>query len=217
MAKHNQQTDDNNLDTDELGEKLLLKALAAFDISRENAQLIISKFTKLTLRKGESFCKKDVVSKQLGILINGFLISKYETLKTPEVVSRFFYRSKEPNMNDNFIVSSFKSFTEQSKSEETIEALEESYLRCISYDDLQELYKTVPQMNYVSRVLAEFSYIKAMQRVHLLQIKNHVDRVQEYYSQQPVILAKAQVQHLASYLATDRKNISRARKKLKTK
>lgn len=203
--------------TEELGEQLLHTALTAFNITPANAQTIISKFTKRTVKKGEMFCKKGEVSKELGILINGFLISKYDTLKTTDIVSRFFYRSKQPNLYDNFIVSSFKSFTEQIKSDESIEALEDSHLRCISYSDLQELYETVPQMNYVGRVLAEFSYIKALQRVHLLQIQNHVDRVQEFYEQQPVILAKAQIQHLASYLATNRKNISRARNKSRGK
>jgi hypothetical protein len=207
-------TTDQNTNIDEMGIQLLKKALFHFDISSENAELIISKFKPLLLRKGMCFSEKDRTSTKLGILIKGFLYSTYEAKNGSEIVSRFFYRSTEPNLNDNFIVSSFKSFSMKIKSEESIIALEESYLLSITYSSLKELYEVVPQMNYVGRMLAELSYIKALERVHLLQIQKHEDRVRTYYEQQPVILMKAQIKHLASYLATNRNTISRARKKV---
>lgn len=187
----------------------LVKYLDSFNLTFDDAEKIASKFYPLSLRKGETFCKRGQNLNSMGILLNGLLYASYNISETKEKVSRFFY------VPDNFIVSSFESFTQRERAKETITALESSQLLCVSFDDCEQLYKEIPSMNTIGRKLAEQSYIKAMYRIYCLHAFDAKQRIQHFYKEHRQLILRVQVGHIASYLDMNRNRYTEIVKQLK--
>lgn len=173
-------------------------------IATNNIEKIISVLKPLKLKKGEVFSQSGKRTDKLGIMVDGLLIAKYERSNSiNEIVSRFYYSPR------NIIVASFESFYSGNKSNETIEALEDSYLTTISRDDLYSLYNEIPEMNKIGRQLAEQSYILALQRIHQLQGMNVEERLEDFYRCHPELANRIKIQHLCSYIGTNRNALSK--------
>lgn len=175
-----------------------IKYLCTFQLSEKEIRKINSKFFPLLLKKRETFCEIGQHCNCLGILMEGLLYASYKNSETEEIVSRFFY------VPDNFIVSSFESFFHRVEVNETITAIEDSQFFCISHDDLETLYKEVPQMNSIVRKLVEQSYVKAMQRLYILQTMDPKQRVEKFFTEHRQLIGRLQVYHISSYLAMHR-------------
>lgn len=173
-------------------------------IQIDNIEKIIAVLKPLKLKKGQIFSQTGKRTDKLGILIEGLLVAKYEkTNSENEIISRFYYPPR------NIIVASFESFYSRNKSNETIEALEDSYLTTISREDLYNLYNQIPEMNKIGRQLAEQSYILALQRIHQLQGMNVEERLEDFYQCHPELANRIKVQHLCSYIGTNRNALSK--------
>jgi CRP-like cAMP-binding protein len=173
-------------------------------IPTENIERIIEVLKPLKLKKEDVFSQAGKHANKLGILIEGLLVAKYEKKNsTDEIVSRFYYSPR------NVIVGSFESFYSGTKANETIEALEDSYIVTISREDLYNLYNLVPEMNKIGRQLAEESYILALQRIHQLQAMNVKERLEDFYRCHPELANRIKVQHLCSYIGTNRNALSK--------
>lgn len=177
-------------------------------IATHNIEKIISVLSPLKLKKGEVFSQAGKRADKLGILIDGLLAAKYEKSDSiQEIISRFYYSPR------NIIVASFESFYSGKKSNETIEALEDSYLTTISQDDLEDLYNEIPEMNRIGRQLAEESYILALQRIHQLQAMNGKERLEDFQRSYPELANRVKIQYLCSYLGMNRNALSRLMRK----
>lgn len=173
-------------------------------MATDSIKKIISVLEALPLKKGEFFSRAGKNADKLGILIKGLLIAKYEKNNSAvDIVSRFYYSPR------NIIVASFESFHSGKKPNESIEALEDSYLAIISRENLYKLYDEVPEMNKIARQWAEQSYILALQRIHQLQAMNVKERIEDFYRCHPEIASKVQIQHLCSYLKANRNSLAR--------
>ncbi len=179
-------------------------------IATDKIEKIITVFNPLILKKGDLFSQTGKRTDKLGILINGLLVAKYEKENSvEEIVSRFYYSPR------NIIVTSFESLNNNTKANETIEALEDSHLVVITKDNLNKLYDQIPEMNKIGRQLAEQSYILALQRIHQLQVMNAEERFTQFYRDHHEIASKLKVQHLCSYIGVNRNTLSRLAKKKK--
>ena len=58
-------------------------------------------------------------------------------------------------MKECDVIISVESFFIQQSSKESIQALEDCILYYITYDELQHIYKTFPEFNFIGRVLTE--------------------------------------------------------------
>lgn len=184
--------------------KPIKELLGKNGIATDNIEKIISALKPMKLKKGDVFGQTGKRAEKVGILVNGLLIAKYEKVTSAtEIVSRFYYSPR------NIIVASFESFYSGNKSNETIEALEDSYLTTISRDDLYNLYNEIPEMNKIGRQLAEESYILALQRIHQLQAMNVKERLEDFYRCHPELANRVKVQHLCSYIGTNRNALSK--------
>lgn len=192
----------SQIDSTTASKTSLTSILEKYQLSTELLTSIESLVEPLTLKKGEKFCSAGKVCDKVGILMNGILLATYDhenTLKP--IVSRFFY---VPN---NIVVTSFESFSNQSKANENITAWEPSQLLCINKKALDNLYMTFPEVNMLGRVLAEKSYCQALQRAHTLQVLTVKQRLDHFCDVHAVLLNKVQNQHIASYLGINRNEI----------
>ncbi len=183
---------------------ILLQYFEKFSLTEEHVNMISSFLKPLSIKKGEKFCEKGKRTQQLGVLVNGLLIAWYETKGSDkEIVSRFYYTPR------NIIVTSFESYYAGTPANETIEAVEDSHMLCITRDELYKLYEDVPEMNTIGRELAEQSYIQALQRIHDLQALTVEERIKAFKENHSELYNRVQRQHLCSYLGTNRNSLAR--------
>jgi len=155
------------------------------------------------LKKGGSFIGYGEKTKRIGILIDGLLYSSYLADSGTEWISRFFF---PPN---NFIVSNHRGFYSGKDSTESIRAYEDSRLIYIEKEEFKYLLDHNPKFERTVRILAEESYIQAMDRVHSFQSLNAEQRIRKFFDEYPELGKKLQRQHIASYLGIHRNILTR--------
>jgi len=155
------------------------------------------------LKKGESFIGYNEKMQKIGILISGLLYATYISDSGTEWISRFFF---PPN---NFIVSNHRSFYLGKNSSESIKAYEDSELIYIEREEFKYLLDHHPKFERTVRILAEESYIQAMERIHSFQSLHAEQRIRKFFEEYPELGKKLQRQHIASYLGIHRNILTR--------
>jgi CRP-like cAMP-binding protein len=173
--------------------KLTLELIDTFDLKNRPA----------ILKKGDSFIGYGEKTQKIGILISGLLYSSYISESGAEWISRFFF---PPN---NFIVSNHRSFYLGKDSSESIRAYEDSELICIEKEEFKYLLDHNSRFERTVRILAEESYIQAMERIHSFQSLNAEQRIRKFFEEYPELGKKLQRQHIASYLGIHRNILTR--------
>ena len=114
---------------------------------------------------------------------------------------------------ENDILVSFHAFITQKPSYESIELLAPCTLVRISYDNLQNLYKTYEEFNTIGRLITEKYYIDLEERTRSLQLNSAKERYDILLKTQPDILQNAPLSQIASYLGMTQETLSRVRRK----
>ncbi len=179
------------------------KIIARYKLTLELLEQFELKNKPFILKKGESFIDYGEKTKRIGILIDGLLYSSYVADSGSEWISRFFF---PPN---NFIVSNHQEFYSGKNSTESIRAYEDSKLLTIEKDEFKYLLDHNSKFERSVRILAEESYIQAMERVHSFQSLNAEQRIRKFFDEYPELGKKLQRQHIASYLGIHRNILTR--------
>lgn len=112
----------------------------------------------------------------------------------------------------NPFVSSFTSFLKKSPSIEAIEALEDSIVHSLTYDQLHQLYKDFPQIQELGRIMAEHNYLLAIERIYDLQQQNASYKYNKFLELYPGLINRIPHHYIASYLGITPESLSRIRK-----
>ncbi len=154
---------------------------------------------ELLLRDGER-------ADYLYVLLEGMLRSYY-IREGIEITNRF--------MKENHIVVSVNSFYARKPGYEFIEAMEPSTLARIHYNTLQQLYKDFIEFNYTARILTEHYFSSSEERLYLLRKQRAEDRYHYFMENNPDLLNRVPLGHIASFLGMNLETLSRIRSKLK--
>ncbi len=179
------------------------KVISRYNLTLELLRELELKNKPAQLKKGESFIDYGEKTQKIGILINGLMYSTYIAESGTEWVSRFFF---PPN---NFIVSNHRSFYLGKNSSESIRAYEDSELLCIEKEEFKFLLDNNPRFERTVRILAEESYVQAIERIHSFQSLNAEQRIRKFFDEYPELGKKLQRQHIASYLGIHRNILTR--------
>lgn len=112
-------------------------------------------------------------------------------------------------------VISMKNYVEDQKGYETIELLEPCELYEIQTEDLRALYNNDIQIANWGRKFAEQELVKIEERFISRQCKAAVERYKELMNNDPDLLKRVQLAHIASYLGITPVSLSRIRADLK--
>lgn len=162
-----------------------------------------SHFSVVHLKKGDFFLKNGKVCKQIGFVNRGTLRTFYLNEKAVEITACF--------RTENSLISSYKSFLLQEPSILSVEALEDSELIVIEYAPLQKLYSSSMAWLNVGRLTAELAYIDMEQYASVLNNESAKEKYLRLLDEQPEIMQKANIEHLATYLGVTRRTLSRIR------
>jgi CRP/FNR family transcriptional regulator, anaerobic regulatory protein len=116
-------------------------------------------------------------------------------------------------MKEMDVMVSVESFFKQIPSYESIQALEDSIVYYVSYDELQFVYNNFPEFNYNARVLAEKYYSLSEQRLYALRMQKAPERYRFLTKYFPELIQRVPSKFLASYLGVTDVTLSNIRGK----
>lgn len=160
-------------------------------------------FKNMTLQKGDFFLKAGSACTQAAFIGSGILRTYYINEKGEDTTYCF--------CTENNLTTSFKSFISQTESALSIQALEKTELLVISYEDLQELYANIPAWQAIGRILVEKEFLVMEKYASTLNRETAKEKYLRLLNEQPSIIQRASVQHIASYLGVSRETLSRIR------
>ena len=174
-----------------------------FPLSEAELAETMKYFKSVILQKGEFFLKAGSTCSQAAFIGSGILRTYYINEKGEDTTYCF--------CTENNLTTSFKSFISQTESTLSIQALEKTELLAISYDDLQELYATIPAWQAIGRILVEKEFLVMEKYASTLNRETAKEKYLRLLQEQPSIIQRASIQHIASYLGVSRETLSRIR------
>jgi CRP-like cAMP-binding protein len=185
-------------------ERLIHQIIQHGNFSKDDLELIKSKFRYNQFKAKEYLLKDGQVSNQLHFIIVGLVRVFY--LKEGKEITTYL------SCDDGF-VSSYSSFINQSKSFEYIQCIEDTETFSITYEEMQDLYNNVSQWQKIGRVLSESTVVCLADRllkIHSIPAKEkYIDFLQTYPDK---IVRRTPLIHIASFLGIAPESLSRIRK-----
>ena len=118
---------------------------------------------------------------------------------------------------EDWFISDFNSYVNQSPASLFVEALEDSTVQQIAYSDVEELCNINPKFERFFRLVAQKSFAFSQRRV-LSNLGNSAEeRYLEFFNLYPLIVQRVPQYALASYLGMSPEFLSKIRKRLFTK
>lgn len=95
-----------------------------------------------------------------------------------------------------------------------IKAIEDSELLIINNENLNDLFRSIPKLEKLGRLLMEHAFVKIAQRSIDLQVLSARERYVKLLQQYPGVFQRIPLYHIANYLGVAPKSLSRIRKEI---
>ena len=118
---------------------------------------------------------------------------------------------------EDWFISDFNSYLNQSPASLFVEALEDSTVQQIAYEDVESLCDKNPKFERFFRLVAQKSFAYSQRRVLSNLGKSAEERYLEFFNLYPSIVQRVPQYALASYLGMSPEFLSKIRKRLTTK
>jgi CRP-like cAMP-binding protein len=183
-----------------------LKQLDAFNDKELDESLTC--FKKVQIEKNGFYVKEGDVCKKAAFIKKG-LFKLYYNLDGVERIMLFF--------RENQFVTDYYSFLTQTPSKRPIQAIEDSIVYNITYNDFQKLFDRSKKWERVGRMLAERAYIYSVQRANRIIHDDPDTRFITFLKEYPTLLQRVPQYMIASYLNMTPETYSRVKKRINLK
>ncbi|RIV30771.1 Crp/Fnr family transcriptional regulator [Flagellimonas lutimaris] len=173
----------------------------------EDLHLFTSKFREVVVTKGKFLLQPDTHVKHEYFVVKGCLSAYYLDKKGNKSIVQFAI--------ENWWLGDFDAFYNGVPSKLYIEALEDSTLLAINYNDLQTLFQQSPIFERYFRILVTSAFISLRKRILSSLGKSIKERYLEFCESYPNIEGRVPNYQIASYLGVSPEGLSRARRKMK--
>ena len=112
-------------------------------------------------------------------------------------------------LNEGGLVISVHSFFNRTPSYEFIQAIEETCVQFITYEELESLYRDFPEFNIIGRKLITAYYIASEDRNYLLRKQSAQEKFRFFQDHYGHLLARVPRKDIASYLGITLETLSR--------
>lgn len=163
-------------------------------------------FKEETLQKNAFFVKNGDICQHIAFIVKGTLRTFYINQKAEDTTSCF--------CTENNFTTSYKSFILQEPSNLSIQALEDTVLLTINYNNLHKLYHSSATWQNIGRKVAEREYIVMETYASVLNNESAKEKYLRLLQEQPTVVQKATVEDIASYLGITRRTLSRIRQEI---
>ncbi len=183
---------------------------AKVNITETDKELIATSVKVESFVKGDQIVRLNQTCQSLKFVVSG-IYRVYKLEEGKEITSYFNYENRNP------FVASFVSLLTESPSHEIVECIEDGELLSINYTDWLNLYSKSERLNTFGRIMAEFNYVLAMERIEALQYHNATERYQSFLKLYPNLMNMIPHHFIASYIGVAPESMSRIRKELTKK
>lgn len=173
-------------------------------ISQEDAEIFLSRFSRLTLRKNETFLSRGKQCNRIGLIERGLMKCSFDK-DGADVVFEFAY--------ENSFISDYYSFVTNTVSEKEIVCLEDTVVYVIERNDLRLLGQEFPFVETMSRKVNEYLFLKMHDRIKSLMLDSPARRYQDLVAGRQDLVNRIPQYLVASYLNVQPETVSRIRKK----
>jgi CRP-like cAMP-binding protein len=175
--------------------------------TEQEVNIFLSKMHTKLIPKNEIYLREGEICKHVAFINEG-LMRIYYVKEGREFTSRFSLT--------NQWVSEYASFLHQKPSVFYIQALKDTELLVLNYDDMQALYKLSSVFERFGRLLAEQLYIDILKKYSSLFLNSPAESYQELLNENRQILHLIPLKYIASSVGIAPESLSRIRKRMNT-
>ena len=187
-------------------EKVLVKLKELYPLSGAALGKLTQKLQALSLPKGYMLVREGTVANKLYFMEKG--IARAFCYKEGKEIT--FWFGAEGN-----VFGSYNGYIANKPGYGTIELLEDATLYAIEHASLQALFQSDLELANWGRKLAELELIKTEQMLISQLFKTAQEKYQDLIAENPGLLQRVQLGHIASYLGVTQVTLSRIRTKMK--
>lgn len=188
-----------------------------FELFRKNLETKISlsdeEFEHITSVLKSSFIKRKKDLLQAGHVCDFLTYVQSGCLRSFSIDEKGNERVIQIAIEDYWIAD-LSSFISRKDSLLYIEALEDSKVLLLKYDDLENLYLEIPKLERFFRILYGNAYVATLERLNNVYSDTAEVRYNNLIKAHPSIIQRVPLIHIASYLGIAPESLSRIRKKL---
>lgn len=185
--------------------KTYLDQIAA--ISDADWSFFTSKLKRKTIAKKTVFLKCNDIENHISFIESG-VVRLFIPKENPDKEITFGFSFK------NQFISAYDSFLTRKPSAYELQALTDTTLLSISYDDLQDVYNTTMIGNLIGRLTAERLFlIKSKREQNLLNLTAE-ERYIKLFKERPELLKIIPLKYISSYIGVTAQALSRIRKRI---
>lgn len=183
-------------------------------------QFLLSKNIPLTDENWEIYSAKNVRKeyKKKELILNEGEVENYLSF-VEKGTARLFFVKQHKELTTRFVfkhqyLTAYDSFLQRSPSRCSIEALTDTVVWQIHYDDLQEVYKTSPVGNLIGRLTVESIYLEKSSKEFSYLSESAEERYLKLMKEQPDLFKLIPLRHIATYLGITPQALSRIRRRI---
>ena len=176
-------------------------------ISNSDWEFFMSKLQPRVIKKKAVFLKLNEIENHISFVESG-VVRLFIPKENPEKEITFGFSFK-----DQFI-SAYDSFLTRKPSAYELQALTETTLLSITYDDLQEVYQKTQIGNLIGRLTAERLFlIKSKREQNLLNLPAE-ELYMKLFKERPKLIKEIPLKYISSYIGVTAQALSRIRKRI---
>ena len=173
-------------------------------LSASDEEIVRRLFHKKVFKKGEHLLRAGNVCRYVTFIETGLV--RYYFNSDGEERTNYFNKEGE-------FVCVYTSFLPQIPSDINIQALEDTTIFVISFNDIQELYKTVEHGERFGRLAIEQVYLNAINQIGSMYTDPPEVRYNKFLSNFRDIAQRIPQYYIASYVGIKPQSLSRIRKR----
>lgn len=165
--------------------------------------------TKLTveeLNKKDYFLQLGKVQKNIGFVVNGLVRSFFIDKNGNEITVGFY--------SEGDYATHYPAFITQQPSKYSIQCLETTTMVCLSYENMQLIYKEMPNLERYGRLVAEEILKRQQARIESFIFQTAEERYLDFVKYDSNLFNRISISHLCSFLGIERQTLTRIRHKL---
>ena len=170
-------------------------------IQNDELDFVMTYFSTHCIKKDEYFLAENKVCKQLAIVKSGC----FKVIYNSDTIIWFAF--------ENMPITEMQSFISQQPSQFAIQAIENSEVFTLNYEDMQMLYDKYDSFKTFGLRLTERILSKTISRATSLQFDSPETRYKKLF-ENPNYLARIPLQDLASFLGVTPNSLSRIRSRI---
>ncbi len=170
-------------------------------MTEEGWQICEDALSVRIIKKGGMLLRAGSISNHVSFINHGLLRMYATTPDGKDKVTEFFKEGE--------YTGDYRSFLLREPSHTSIQALEETELVETTFEDLQVIYKKVPEANMIGRLVAEDLFIDICRRTSA-QVGESIDlQYQNLVNEKPWLMQRVPQYMIASYLGVTPEALSR--------